>query len=164
MSGYDILTSFDKIYLQISEFSTDNIILAIIVIVVVVVLIIMSMILLNRRPSHKSSYSARALSSYQPRRLDFRNYPYNMYMSGEGSPIATVLEMLRRDLEDLSRDYSSGHLKKKDYEEKMTEIKKTLQDLKELREIIPETKKCNRCNTEILRDATFCDRCGTKQS
>jgi uncharacterized protein with PIN domain len=85
-------------------------------------------------------------------------------MSADGSPIATVLEMLRRDLEDLSIAYSSGHLKKRNYQERVVEIKKTLQDLKELREIIPETKKCNRCNTEILRDASFCDRCGTKQS
>jgi len=156
MLGYDILIYLDKNYLQIPEFSTSNIILAIIVIVVVVVLIIMSMIILNRRPSHKSNF--------QPRGLDYKNYPYNMHVSAEGSPIAIVLEMLRRDLEDLSIAYSSGHLKKRDYQERMTEIKKTLQDLKELREIIPETKKCNRCNNEILRDATFCDRCGTKQS
>lgn len=156
MSGYDILIYLDKNYLQIPEFSTSNIILAIIVVVVVVVLIIMSMIILNRRPSRKSNY--------QPRGLDYKNYPYNMHVGAEGSPIATVLEMLRRDLEDLSIAYSSGHLKKRDYQERMTEIKKTLQDLKELREIIPETKKCNRCNNEILRDATFCDRCGTKQS
>lgn len=156
MSGYNILTSLDRIYLQIPEFSTDDIILAIIVIVVVVTLIIMGMLILNRRPSHKSNL--------RPRGLDFKNYPYDMHMSADGSPIATVLEMLRRDLEDLSIAYSSGHLKKRNYQERVVEIKKTLQDLKELREIIPETKKCNRCNTEILRDASFCDRCGTKQS
>ena len=156
MSGYDILT-LDKIYLQPLDFFDYSTILPIIIIVVIVVaLIIMAMLILNRRPSRKSNF--------QPHGLDFKNYPYNMYTSSEGSPIATVLEMLRRDLEDLSIAHSSGHINKRDYQERVVEIKKTFQDLKELREIIPETKKCVRCNTEILRDASFCDRCGTKQS
>lgn len=154
--GYDILT-LDKIYLQTFDFFDSSVILPIIIIVVVVVaLIIMAMLILNRRPNRKSNF--------QPRRLDLKNYPYDMYMSSEGSPIATVLEMLRRDLEDLSIAHSSGRISKRDYQERVVEIKKTFQDLKELREIIPETKKCVRCNTEILRDASFCDRCGTKQS
>lgn len=154
--GYDILT-LDKIYLQTLDFFDTSVILPIIIIVVVVVaLIIMAMLILNRKPNRKSNF--------QPRRLDLKNYPYDMYMSSEGSPIATVLEMLRRDLEDLSIAHSSGRINKRDYQERVVEIKKTFQDLKELREIIPETKKCVRCNTEILRDASFCDRCGTKQS
>lgn len=149
--------TLDKIYLQTLDFFDSSVILPIIIIVVVVVaLIIMAMLILNRRPNRKSNF--------QPRGLDLKNYPYDMYMSSEGSPIATVLEMLRRDLEDLSIAHSSGRINKRDYQERVVEIKKTFQDLKELREIIPETKKCVRCNTEILRDASFCDRCGIKQS
>ena len=149
--------TLDKIYLQTLDFFDYSTILPIVIIVVVVVaLIIMAMLILNRRPSRKSNF--------HPRGLDYKNYPYEMHMSSEGSPIATVLEMLRRDLEDLSIAHSSGRINKRDYQERVVEIKKTFQDLKELREIIPETKKCVRCNTEILRDASFCDRCGTKQS
>ncbi|WP_455369417.1 hypothetical protein [[Eubacterium] cellulosolvens] len=148
--------TFNKNYLQIDFSDVSTILPIIIIAVVVVALIIMAMLILNRRPSRKSNF--------QPRGLDFKNYPYNMYMNTEGSPIATVLEMLRRDLEDLSIAHSSGRINKRDYQERVVEIKKTLQDLKELREIIPETKKCGRCNTEILRNASFCDRCGTKQS
>lgn len=155
MSGYDILT-LDKIYLQILGFDNSTILPIIIIVVVVVALIIMAMLILNRRPRRKSNF--------QPRRLDLKNYPYDMYSHSEGSPIETVLEMLRRDLEDLSIAHSSGHINKRDYQERVIEIKKTFQDLKELREIIPETKKCIRCNTEILRDASFCDKCGIKQS
>lgn len=149
--------TLDRTYLQTLDFFNYSTILPIIIIIVVVVaLIIMAMLILNRRPSRKSNF--------QPRRLDFKNYPYDMYTSSEGSPIATVLEMLRRDLENLSIAHSSGNINKRDYQERVIEIKKTFQDLKELREIIPETKKCARCNTEILKDASFCDKCGTKQS
>ncbi len=128
----------------------------VIIVVIVVALIIMAMLILNRRPRRKSNF--------QRRKLDYKNYPYEMHMRGVGSPIETVLEMLRRDLEDLSIAHSSGNINNKDYQEKVVEIKKTLQDLKDLREIIPETKKCINCNTEILKDAMFCDRCGKKQS
>ncbi len=148
--------TLDTNYLQIPELNYDDILLIIIIVVVVVALIIMAMLILNRRPTRKSNF--------RPRGSNLTNYPYDMHMSAEASPIATVLEMLRRDLEDLSIAHSTGHINQKEYQERVTEIKKTFQDLKELREIIPETKKCNKCNTEILRNASFCDRCGTKQS
>jgi hypothetical protein len=143
-------------YLQTLDFDISTILPIIIIVVIVVALIIMAMLILNRKPTRKSNF--------QSRRLDLKNYPYYMHMNTEGSPIVTVLEMLRRDLEDLSIAHSSGRINKKEYQERVVEIKKTLQDLKEIREIIPETKKCSRCNTEILRNASFCDRCGTKQS
>jgi hypothetical protein len=153
--GYDIL-NLDNNYLQILDFDYSTILPIIIIVVVVVALIIMAMLILNRRPTPKSNS--------HPRGSNLRIYPYDIHMSTEGSPIATVLEMLRRDLEDLSIAHSSGRINKKEYQERVTEIKKTLQDLKELREIIPETKKCRICNNEILKNASFCDRCGTKQS
>ena len=107
MLGYDILT-LDKIYLQTLDFPDSSTILPIsIIVVVVVALIIMAMLILNRRPSRKSNF--------QPRGLDYKNYPYDMYKRSEGSPIAIVLEMLRRDLEDLSLAHSSGRISKRDF-------------------------------------------------
>lgn len=141
-----------KIYLQ--TFATELTLIAVLTIVIaVVLLVVLIMIAFRRRPHSRTGLLQHHL-------LTPFHHPHR---ASEASPTATVLEMLRRDLEEASEAYSTGQLNKKEFDERVSDIKRTLEDLKHFGEITSTIKNCKMCAAEIAKEARFCDRCGAQQ-
>jgi len=141
-----------SVYLQI--FATELTLIAVLTVVIAVVLLaILLMLAFRRRPHSRTGLLQHQLPT---------PFHHTQYAS-EASPTATVLEMLRRDLEEASAAYSAGHLDKKEFDERVSDIKRTFEDLKHFGEITSASKSCKKCSAEIAKDAKFCDRCGAQQ-
>jgi len=141
-----------KVYLQI--FATELTLIAVLTVVIAVVLLaILLMLAFRRRPHSRTGL----LQPHLPTPFHHADY------ASEASPTATVLEMLRRDLEEATAAYSAGHLDKKEFDERVSDIKRTLEDLKHFGEITSTSKNCKKCGAEIAKEARFCDRCGAQQ-
>jgi len=150
------------------QFSPDITLLLAVVIAVVTAVIIVIVVLLLRRRTHPR-VGSHVFQHHDPMFL----HPTQSF--SEGSPTSTVLEMLKTDLDDASKAYASGLLGREEFDKKVSEIRTTLDDLKQIREVAPPSPTsarsplapksmiCNRCGAEIPVKSQFCDRCGAKQ-
>ncbi len=140
-------------YLQ--TFTPDVTLLALVGVVVTVVTVgVIILLAVRRRP--QSRFGSQPV--HQPPVLLQHPQP-----TAEMSPTVTVLEMLKRDLEEAAAAHSSGALTGTELNSKVSEIRKTLEDLRQFREVAPKSKSCSGCGAEITGEAKFCDRCGAKQ-
>jgi hypothetical protein len=141
-----------KIYLQVP--GSELTLIAVLTVVIAVVLLgILLMLAFRRRPHLRTGL----LQHHLPTPFHHTGY------ASEASPTATALEMLGRDLEEASAAYSAGHLDKKTFDERVSDIKRTFEDLKHFKEITSPNKNCEKCSAEIAKEARFCDRCGAQQ-
>jgi uncharacterized membrane protein len=142
------------------QFSPEITLLLAVAIVAVIVVVIVIVLLLLRRRTHPAS-GLHASQHHGPMFL------HPTQSSSESSPTSTVLEMLRTDLDDASTAYASGVLDREEFDKRVSEIRTTLDDLKQIREVAPppapKSKKCNNCGAEIPVESQFCDRCGARQ-
>ena len=146
------ISSLARISLQLNiDYFTLT--LASILIAGIVIVILVIALLYRRRSRPKSGFH---IPDHLPMLM---TYPH----SGEASPTTTVLETLRRDLEETSAAHLSGLLTRKDFEERIEEIRKILDDLRQFSDATSKHKKCSNCGTEIAKEAQYCDKCGTKQ-
>jgi len=142
-----------EVHLQISPMNNITVISVAAISIAVVLVGVMLVLVLRMRNRPEAGFHIHHLHSIPPLSPN----------SGQTSPTNTVLEMLQKDLDDASASYSAGLLSKKDFDDRVAEVKKTLEDLRQLTEIAPKNKKCNGCGAEIETEAKFCDRCGAKQ-
>jgi hypothetical protein len=141
------------IYLQV--FTTESMLIAAVgIAIAVVVVLVVIVIVLRRRPHLR-------LGAYQPRHLPM--FPQHTQSMTESSPTGTVLEMLNRDLEETSMEHAAGHIDRKEFYDRIAEIRKTLEDLRHFGELTAKSKNCSGCGAEIAKESQFCDRCGAKQ-
>ncbi|MBS7622561.1 zinc ribbon domain-containing protein [Candidatus Bathyarchaeota archaeon] len=142
--------SFSGVYLQIA---TETSLIAAITMVIAVSLLSIVLMLAFRRPSLSGGLTHRdLLTSF-----------HETYSPIGSSPTATALEMLRMDLEEAAAAYSAGYLNKEKFDERITDIKRSLEDLKHFSEATATTKNCVKCSAEIAKEAKYCDRCGAQQ-
>ena len=140
-------------YLQI--FITEFMLIAVVgIVIAVVILFVVIMIVLRRRQQSR-------IGIHPPSHLP--TFLHHTQSPTESSPAATVLEMLGRDLEEASAAHAAGHIDRREFYERMAEIRGTLEDLRHFGELTSRSKKCSNCDAEIAKEAQFCDRCGTKQ-
>jgi len=142
-----------EVHLQISPMNNITVISVAAISIAVVLVGVMLVLVLRMRNRPGAGFHIHHLHAIPPLSPN----------SGQTSPTNTVLEMLQKDLDDASASYSAGLLSKKDFDDRVAEVKKTLEDLRQLTEIAPKNKKCNGCGAEIETEAKFCDRCGAKQ-
>jgi uncharacterized protein with PIN domain len=129
--------------------------IAVVGIVIAVIVVLVVIVIILRRRSHLR------LGAYQPHH--FPLFPHHAQSATASSPTGTVLEMLRSDLEKTSMEHTAGYIDKREFYDRIAEIRKTLEDLRHFGELTSKNKNCSSCGAEIAKESQFCDRCGAKQ-